>query len=465
MNGLAASGQQDDPRSSVITNQFAGPHADSDAEPGLATEPDTEVDLKSWGLGGLLSEDERVKTKSKKQNFAAEGRGIVHQRSLSIPLPAQADQDDVQSALERAKGISPQIESATLPVAGPRARGGRRMSVGDVLDMQASTVDPKSRPASMFAALTDFEPPVRRSSDGQLAFPSDTDSPFAVPLSRPTSRFDPKFMRTRAISNETLGSQLVDKPYQVPELQPPGRDRTLSNATLGTLGRPAGPYEIPLEGDEDGATNPYSVPIPRGSSYGDAGPRMRTMSGASFGSRMVRDYEGDDAAQPPAKEGPRYSRADLMRPKLLVMPGPLQGQHSAPAVPGVTKDGFLLSTDGPPLPAGARGRPTEAQDSLIFNPRQSLTLAQLTFRNSLMVGGKRDVAFTDIESSIPRAAEEGEQVDLNIPEESELGVLPQSDLRPPGKYYGEWFPADVEPSLTGLQVARSWMTWRRAKLK
>jgi hypothetical protein len=66
------------------------------------------------------------------------------------------------------------------------------------------------------------------------------------------------------------------------------------------------------------------------------------------------------------------------------------------------------------------------------NPRSSMSLAQFTFRHTLMVGGERDVAFADIEANLQRAKEEGIQVDLGLaPEEP-----PEPRRRAPGKLYG-----------------------------
>ena len=50
-----------------------------------------------------------------------------------------------------------------------------------------------------------------------------------------------------------------------------------------------------------------------------------------------------------------------------------------------------------------------ASNSFTPNPRNSLTLSQLTFRNTLLVDGQRDVAYADIDTRLKRATEDGEQ--------------------------------------------------------
>jgi len=55
----------------------------------------------------------------------------------------------------------------------------------------------------------------------------------------------------------------------------------------------------------------------------------------------------------------------------------------------------------------------------------SLSLSQLAFRNTLVVGGERDVTYSDIDRTLPRATEEGEQMQILIEEpEVEVEELP-----------------------------------------
>jgi hypothetical protein len=141
------------------------------------------------------------------------------------------------------------------------------------------------------------------------------------------------------------------------------------------------------------------------------------------------------------------------------MPSPLQGQYAvAPNPLGVGREGFEITADGPPLPHGARSNSSNrltsgglgtapgsvpiASNSFTPNPRASLTLSQLTFRNTLMVGGQRDVAYEDIDTGLRRATEDGEQIiDETLEEEPARPVTvvvdePEGNNRPPGKLYG-----------------------------
>lgn len=81
----------------------------------------------------------------------------------------------------------------------------------------------------------------------------------------------------------------------------------------------------------------------------------------------------------------------------------------------------------------------------------NLSLSQLTFRNNLTVGGQRDIAYNDIDGEIPRALEEGEQVQLapTTPTmEVEMALpIPAEDpgpRRPAGKLYGKSLIDDLE---------------------
>jgi hypothetical protein len=85
--------------------------------------------------------------------------------------------------------------------------------------------------------------------------------------------------------------------------------------------------------------------------------------------------------------------------------------------------------------------PGSSSNPFTANPRQSLTLSQLTFRNSLMVGGQRDVSYNDIEGQLSRAQEEGEQISKE--EEEEIIEQPE-EFRPAGKLFGKSLIDDLE---------------------
>lgn len=170
----------------------------------------------------------------------------------------------------------------------------------------------------------------------------------------------------------------------------------------------------------------------------------------------------DDASfvEDPRERAHLYSRSELMRPKILIMPSPLQSSTSPPPPPPQiqSREGFLVSADGPPLPAAAKAInrrsasamslldpspvPPIASNSFTPNPRMSLSLSQLTFRNTLAVDGQRDVAYTDIDR-LPRATEDGEQIQPEPEPEVEETVPPpvviiddSNSKRPAGKLYG-----------------------------
>ena len=113
----------------------------------------------------------------------------------------------------------------------------------------------------------------------------------------------------------------------------------------------------------------------------------------------------------------RYSRIDMLRPKVLIMPAPRQDQQQQPTrPPRMIREGSEDTTGARPIPPGAkttRPRPGSTifgagEQGIGFtpNPRSSVSLAQLTFGNTLMTGGERDVAFADIEANLQRAEEE-----------------------------------------------------------
>lgn len=433
-------------------------------------ESDPEVDLASWGLDSFMKPQKKSKKNDAKlaEARAAVGRAAdqTHQRSLSIPLPVQADSGDTSLPARPSR-----IRSATLNNMDSPGHELLRNSLASPLDRVGANVNTEmqtARPVSMFAAVDLNDRPAARSgspsSRDLVSFPADahdSDSPFAIPLSRPTSRFDPKFTaHTRTLSSTS--AQLLDNPFSVPSSpgQTSVRDsravhaRTLSSATRLSKG----PYTVPEEeGYNDGQVDDeYHVPL-TGARTGDA--RLRTTSIASLGSRIALDSDAAQQRSRPAmpdRGSWRYSKLDLMRPKVLVMPQPLQsgeGENEGP----VLRDGFLHSTDGPPLPPGARTNAvatrfpssnsiSASNNGLTFNPRASLTLAQLTFRNTLTFDGQRDVSYVDIDAAIPRVEDDGEQATVPIPEEpDEFGQL-RTDASPrqPGSLYGRSLMDDLE---------------------
>ncbi|KAH7929431.1 hypothetical protein BV22DRAFT_1002684 [Leucogyrophana mollusca] len=298
-------------------------------------------------------------------------------------------------------------------------------------------------------------------------------SPSADEILRPGSRgsrLDLQGAHGRSYSSASLGSKMMlnssndegagqfavrpSSPDRASRFDPKAhRGRTMSNGTMATQNMLA-------------EENPFAVkpPSPSRSSRFDPKARGRAVSVTSMGTRVLidNDFESEMRRDRP------YSTVELLRPKVLVMPSPLQSVGLAPPPPSTERprSGFQLSSDGPPLPPGARTAPRSsthfssydsstapvASNSFTPNPRSSLTLSQLAFRNTLVVGGQRDVAYADIDRALPRAANEGEQAQFEIPEEKPESIAPASiavprapppteaeiiePKRPAGKLYG-----------------------------
>jgi len=79
-----------------------------------------------------------------------------------------------------------------------------------------------------------------------------------------------------------------------------------------------------------------------------------------------------------------------------------------------------------------------------LNQRSSMTLSQITFRNSLMVGGQRDPSFADLEVHIKRAENEGEMVEQEAEPEPEPIEEDNVPRRAAGKLYGRSLIDDLE---------------------
>ena len=248
------------------------------------------------------------------------------------------------------------------------------------------------------------------------------------------------------------------------------RGHTLQSAsTSGAVPFPAmiSPTSIDLP-------NPFELPPPAPDRSSRFDPKtvahQRTVSFASLNSRQVldmsdlqqerqNDFNDNVSVMTGAfqREGPaRYSRIDMLRPKVLVMPAPLQDQQQVPTGPTrMIREGFADTTGARPMPPGAKTtgpRPGSmfgaGEQGVGFtpNPRSSMSLAQLTFRNTLMVGGERDVAYEDIEADLQRADEEGIQVDLGlVPDELPGPPGPSGPpRRAPGKLYGHSLMDELE---------------------
>lgn len=246
---------------------------------------------------------------------------------------------------------------------------------------------------------------------------AEAENPFAVPLPSPDrmSRFDPKAVEeeTRRSSSQLRGRKSSD-----------AAARRLSIGSMGS--------QLLM----DAASNVPAEPRSRRTSAGTMGTKLLRGDGnaSRLGPTIVAPKEDDDR---------RLSRIELMRPKLLVMPSPLQDVASRIDVKQ-TRDGFFRSESGGfPLPPGSRtevrpgvsARPMSTlSPSQSFNPRMSMSLSQLTFRQSLMVGGQRDPSYADLDQHLHRSEVDGQQAGKDWSDEEDETEV---GLRPPGKLYGK----------------------------
>ena len=370
----------------------------------------------------------------------------------------------------------------------PYSRKIRSMSVGALNDfgMGGAFLDADSGPDSLgrmrsSALLDQFQsqPPLqrRRASTHALIetlpvqvplhsvpFPSISvsgrSSPGPEETLRPgsrSSRLDLQIVHARTQSNATLGSKALLNDAPIDEnanpfaVQPPSPDRasrfdpkahsrTMSNGSMGTM---ASKNML-----ADASIFSVRPPSPSRSSRFDPKSHGRTLSDKSMGTRMLL---GDDVDAESRRDRP-LSTLELLRPKVLVMPSPLQSTiHAQPPQPAMRPpSGFQVSNDGPPLPPAAQSSRLTvpvASNSFTPNPRASLSLSQLAFRNTLVVGGQRDIAYSDIDRHFPRALKDGEQAYFEMEEEESPApptvplppVPPPTELefrRPAGKLYG-----------------------------
>ncbi|KLO10240.1 hypothetical protein SCHPADRAFT_999700 [Schizopora paradoxa] len=459
----------------LLQNPFGGDDDEQEPEP---EEEALEVDLASWGLDSFMP-----KEKGSKASRNAKGKA----KSEILPGTRNSFGTKDNSRSTRATHTRAMSDFGmggggafldSIPEGGVR-----RNSVSNPLDMDwdsdSEHLVHKFR-KSEFGVIEDLPvklPLHQRSSLNEagrdtIPFPTSSspgpDSELGLGVRTP-SRLDE---RSRAHSNATMGATVVDEnnPFSIP---PPPEERasrfdpkyamsharTNSNATRLSAG--------PQQAYEEGALDERAAS--RMSGFTGKQRRDRRASAASFGTRDMLDdddyaYDGFEDQPMPEK---RYSRLDLMRPKVLIMPSPLQNENIAPPPPKPSRDGFLDSSDARPLPPGARSsRLSMLQSSSAVNipapgnsftpnPRNSLSASQLLFRNNLAVDGQRDVTDHDMESKIRRAEKDGEKVQLEFLEDKppqvqkpEEGTSPVAEtsapFRPAGKLFGRSLIDDLE---------------------
>ena len=454
----AESGQERVPSqysAEALRNPFRGDTIVSDG--GFGEDgAELEVDLASWGLDAIIPKE---KGGSGKKNKGKE-------KVTALPNPHATTQ---ASAYRSTRSLSMgNIDSAFIDSASVPTQETRRRSLGSALELaehSSSELTPRQRPSTIHDAIGRIQaaPPLHSIPFPTQSVRSASPGPYDG-LTGPS--------RDRAQSVGSMGSRdLLAEEEELPNpfaLEPPppsnasrfdpkARARAMSVGTMGSVGsRNMLAEDAPLRS-------------PSRSSRLDP-THTRTYSNAS----MLRDYDGASVMSggPTRRQTMRdrpYTTVELMRPKVLIMPSPLQAQAQnvvAPTSAGVAREGFEFSADGPPLPHGIRSNSTQrlssglllgnasgsavplASNSFTPNPRANLTLSQLTFRNTLMVGGQRDVAYADIDSGLRRATEDGEQVIEEVPEEEIARpvtvVVDEQDNRPPGKLYGRSLVDELE---------------------
>jgi len=449
---MAASSPADTLRNPFGRNTIVSDGAIGEDENGM------EVDLTSWGLDSFIPKEKDGSGKKSK------GEKV---KVATLPNPHTTTQASAYRSTRSlslgnidafgAGGAFLDSESTTDT---PEVR---RRSLGSALELgqyQSYRPPPRQRPSSVHDAIDRIPtaPPLH-----SIPFPTQS---VRSASPGPNDRLDGS-SRDRRGSLASMGSKdLLAESEEKPNpfaLEPPplshasrfdpkARARSMSVGTMGSIGS-----RNMLA--EDGPSRPSSRLDPT---------HARTYSNAS----MLRDNDGASftSAFPGRRQTVRdrpYSTLELMRPKVLVMPSPLQSQNVVSAAPApVGREGFEISTDGPPLPHGARSNSGHhlssggllgnapgstvpiASNSFTPNPRASLTLSQLTFRNTLMVGGQRDVSYADLDADMRRATEDGEQVIEEVPEEEPARpvtvVVDEPEGRPPGKLYGRSLVDELE---------------------
>ena len=441
----------------MLRNPFSTTEGDVEEEEEGEEENMDDLDLESWGLNDLLGDKGKEKGSKRKLNNR-------------LPNPHELQ----QSKGPLSPGLGPRAVSMgnfdNIGFGGaivddlsikPEPRGGteflderkRRASFGSPLDLVGMHVPEisleKARRKSAYGLL-ESQPEPGPSSLHSIPFPS------SIPqVDDESGVIIPHHDRTYSSTSRTSHLQAVSE-----ELGRRSRFDSQGNRIKTT----APPQGAP-NNDEN---NPFAIrpPSPSQSSRFDpkAIAHVRTLSDASMGSRIL--LEDPPSAHPPAPR--KYPRMDLLRPKVLIMPSPLQNSEQSARPPSPTvRDGFHLSRDGPPLPAAARS----VRKSMAFegpslpnlftpNSRATLSLAQLTFRSGLH---SQDVGYSE-NVGVARATTDGEQVKPPSPEPGEIPTVAtppeEKNRRGPGKLYGKSLIDDLEARKAEMRGKRRYLKFR-----
>jgi hypothetical protein len=398
-----------------------------------------DLDLESWGLNDLLEDKGKERGSKKKPNSRLPKPHEIQESKapLSPGLGPRAVSMGNFDNIGFGGAIVDDLSIKPEPRTGAEFldEGKRRASFGSPLDLAGMNVPDMS-----------LDQARRKSAYGILeSQPEPGPSSQSIPFPSPTTQVDdesgsgiPRHDRTYSSASRTPRLQ------SVPE-EPGPRPRFDSQ---GNRIKTTAPPQAAVN-DEN---NPFAIRPPSPSRLSRFDPKAaandRTMSNASMGSQILLE---DPAFGHPSMPR-RYSRMDLLRPKVLIMPSPLQNleQNVRPPSPTV-RDGFQLSRDGPPLPAGARAvRKSMAFEEFPPNPftpnsKATLSLAQLTFRSGLHA---EDNGYSE-NFGMPRATADGEQARLPSPEPEDIPIVAvppeeKKDRRGPGKLYGKSLIDDLE---------------------
>ena len=419
-----------------------------------------EVDLASWGLDSFVPKEKSSKSKGKGK--AKSEIVLANERRSSAAMDRPTMPTRAQSEFGIGEAF---LESGSMS---PGAPGSRRNSLANALAEGSGDEyeHPRARRRQSAHTLLE-EMPVKSPMHTSSHLPERDTIPF--PTSSPAQdefgETHPSQGHGRTHSTATMGtlagkSEQENNLFSVP-LPPPSRAsrfdpkvqehmRTMSNATGLSAGLgPRNEADAQVEGDV-------------------IAPRSKRLSTASYGTRQMLDNASVLSGDAYEQRERMYTRLELMRPKVLIMPSPLQNAEGGSQTEKPTRTGFVDSSDGRPLPPGARtsrtmsmifpqaGAVPVASNSFTPNPRLSLSAAQLLFRNTLMVDGQRDVAYNDIDGYMKRAREDGEQVKQEFAEEEiakpaapppPVIVAPPEEekrSRAPGKLFGRSLMDDLE---------------------
>ncbi|KAH9482634.1 hypothetical protein JR316_0004734 [Psilocybe cubensis] len=427
----------------ALRNPFAVDNTSEFGEPAEEVEDEgLEVDLASWGLDAFIPKDKSKSSKGKgKQPVPAIVSSRLRRPSTNYDASATLPRRAVVTS--KSASLGGNIEDLHVGLQGHQAE--RRRSFGSPLDLVG--MEPPSVPFQ--------RPRVESQTSEKISSPPLV--PFPISSARsPSPGAEHSYGESkggthgRAYSSMSMNSRMIlDEGREDNAV----RQRNISNDTLGMV-----------KPQED---NPFAIQNPSHISRFDPKSviRARSYSNASMGSRMM--LENDNVSvmtgDPYSRERP-LSTLELLRPKVLVMPSPLQpiSSHAGVQPPLNVREGFELSADGPPLPPGARSSrrlsssmsPLDiekvplASNSFTPNPLMDLTLSQKTFRNTLAVPGQS--MYPEGVNRLPRATEEGQQAELDPLGKEELvdppipTEGPTKTSRPAGKLYGKSLIDDLE---------------------